>query len=234
MNPQILGTDIALSGARMLVFYPSGKESGSPEFEREAKAFKNFYSVPIGNMCLIPDNCDRDQRKRMVLSHLRKFVDSDIRAVVFFCHGWKTGFWMGWNLSNIKALATDLCMKSSDITVVLYSCSTGSGDLPVDMDYPGPGAEGGLADHLRDALEARGKRGRVVAHTTAGHTTSNPHAIRLESSGDPAVRGETVAYISPKSKYWKSWKDKLRNTTLRFLFLFISKTQLLDELKVKS
>jgi hypothetical protein len=222
-----------IKGEEILCYYPSGKCDGSPEFEREAKKFATFHLVPADNMCLIPDTADRDQRRRLVLSHLRRNKERGIKSVAFFCHGWKTGFWMGWNLGNIKELASDL-PNAQDMTVVLYSCSTGSGgDETVDMEYPGPGAEGGFADHLRDALEARGRKGRIVAHTTAGHTTSNPNAIRLESSGDPAVRGETLAYITKKSKFWKPWVAKLRETTLRFAFPYLTQLQLTDEIKAK-
>ena len=224
MTFSILGTEPKVAGHQMLVFYPHGNEQGSPEFEREAKKFSSLYLVPKDQIVSVPDMADRDFRRRAVISNIRKHKPGKINAVVFFCHGWTTGFWFGWNHFNVTELADHL---NTVCTVVLYSCLTGGGP-DVDLDEPGTGAEGGFADKLRDALEARGKTGSIVAHTTAGHTTWNPFAIRLISSGDPAKRGDTVAFVSKSSKMWQRWRDRLKMSTFRYYYPFLSHFELVE------
>lgn len=149
-------------------------------------------------------------RRKQVIDVIRANKDKYLSNFAFFCHGWRTGMQFGFDMGTAKLLANELAKASgySTVDVTLYSCSCGAGDNDGD---------GGFADALRDELCKAGARDcKVVAHTTAGHATSNPYVREFNGNGSPVGGTGGQWIVSPKSELWEKWRKALRTTNLRF------------------
>lgn len=207
-----------------------GNGDGSPEFMRQAAAWKKYHEkqrrvVKVIKLAI----ADRplDARYASVAAALKANANpvDCLEQVAFFCHGWSSGIQVVPG-NKIKKFAKAIEeYVGNEILLTLYCCTTGSDTDPKTSemkDTGKPGGDGGFADLLRDALCAEGITNcQVDAHTTAGHTTKNPYVRRFEghdlSTG--GVGGQWI--VSPNSKQWRKWKVTL-DTGLRFEFPFMS------------
>jgi hypothetical protein len=230
-----------------LIFYSSsnspGKHDATGAFEPEAKAF-----LAINKGRLIPNDCIESlkvTRRLRIWNALRDEIDidSDVDSISFFCHGWETGIQMGFSLSSIETLVSNLtvCCKP-DLRVNLYCCSTADGPDIGDENYPdddetgtdAPGTDGGFADKLRDALCRNGLVNcRVMAHRTAGHCCKNPAVVLFEGDGTTEGRdgykgGKWI--VDPKDDLWPAWRAALK-TDFRFRFPFMTMEEIEKELR---
>lgn len=195
------------------VFYPEAQkflahhEDKSQRVLVEVEAQKMTGIVPVAEK-----SAALKARRAQVKTALSALADSKAHAsnFAFFCHGWRTGMQFGFDLRSVGELAEHIHAASwnQDPNVYLYSCSCGSGDNDGD---------GGFADKLRDELCKLGSVNcLVVAHTTAGHATSNPYVRRFYGRGSHVggTGGEWI--VAPKSELWPVWRKRLTSTPLRF------------------
>jgi hypothetical protein len=218
-----------------LVFYSSvntkGKRDATGAFHPAALAFAKRHGIP--RQQVVPVACERmtkKERRETVLAIMGQYCGADLEAVAFFCHGWPTGFQMGFNRSNVAVLAKAIRNCSNELPVVpLYCCSTAENDEKDNyITEVGIGTDGGFADLLRDNLCRLGiSAGWVDAHKTAGHSTRNPFAVRFRMSDveDRLVGGVGGDWVvCPGSSVWSRWKEYLRDESspLRYDFPFLT------------
>lgn len=169
-------------------------------FRPEALEFARIHG---GVASSIDNRQSADRMRADVLATLE--AAGPVAAVAFFCHGWASGIQLGFRLPQVMELAeaiADVCPSGAPI-VPLYCCSTASG-----LRRSAPGGDGGFADRLRDALCVVGATGcRVIAHSTAGHTTRNPW-VRDFSGPEAAVGGSWL--VEPWGPEWRRWVRTLR------------------------
>jgi hypothetical protein len=209
-------------GLTTAVLYMHGTTPDYAEFKRESDKFCEYHHVPASNVFAVMAAQDNESRRSTTIDAIRKVRNCD--RLVYFGHGWKTGCQLGWNINN----CWELVQKFSEIwhngdgrldpcripiTVVLYACSTAEGKTDLDDSV---GTQGGFADRLRDCLRARGIRGEVIAHRTAGHTGWNPYLVRL------STEGPTHWFVKPFQPEWKKWIKRLK-TQFRFQVPFLEK-----------
>lgn len=197
-----------------------GKKDASGAFQPEARRFGNIHKAQVVH---INNHFSQQTMSDIVIYHICSF--KNLELVAFFCHGTNKKIQLGFNIANIDLLAKAITTSCEHyVTVVLYCCLTGSGS--------GVGGDNGFADKLRDSLCINGITNcRVVAHTTAGHTTKNPYVRFFDGMGSPV--GGTGGYypVPPHSKMWKTWINKLRNDeTFRYRMPIMSINEIYQEL----
>lgn len=178
------------------MFNSPGKKDASGAFLPEARLFAKLH----GGRLMLFDN--RKPEKARFTEVIDLLTGQRADCVAFFCHGFKSGLQVGANMRNVHVLAATL-RDCGVRTVPLYACDAAR-DLDGERDDDngeGPGGAGGFASALSAALP-----GVVVdAHTTAAHTTRNPHVRRFRGGGD----GEWL--VTPGSVLWRPWRDALRD-----------------------
>jgi len=204
----------------------------SGAFLPEAKAFAKRHA------CLPEEivRVDISKRRAMMREAVCSAIEShEPRTVVFFCHGWRTGIQLGFDLKTVDELAEAIHNVNAgvgcDPVIILFACSTGKGsEIDVDKDKEAPGGDGGFADELRDALCRAGNiDNRVIAHSTAGHTTMNPF-VRIFTGDFSPTGGHGGSWIvRPGSERWAKWRAKLK-TPFRFDFPTMSVGQIHEAL----
>ena len=93
--------------------------------------------------------------------------------------------------------------------VVLHAIDANLNGIAFTEHYSYEASE--FADELRDALCRAGAiENRVFGHTTAGHTTNNPHARFFDGSN--MAEGGTGGYwiARPGGPLWRKWAKYLR------------------------
>ena len=201
------------------VMHMEGVKPDEREFSAEARKFAKFHRVPDANMFAVFGAQSTESRLAATYSALKKIKGCS--RFVFFGHGWKSGFQLGWNLNNVWQLVEEFEKKAKDdpLAIVLYSCSTAEGASdPGDL----VGTQGGIADKIRDCMVSRGITGYVAAHRTAGHTTRNPYLVRISSEPDKCPQSATEWYMDPKSTLWKTWTSRLSRTVFRYQAPFLT------------
>lgn len=185
-------------------------------FLPEAVAFT--HAVP-GKHKLIRIDVSKGMAARMRQLFAELEACSGFSSVAFFCHGWADGIQVGVRRSNIPDLVRLLCkatktglVSNEVLHVPLYCCSTAAAtDAPEAASEAG--GDGGFADILRDSFCAHGRTWvRVYAHTTRGHTTTNPQVRVFEGKGSMvgSIGGDVlVRQPPPKSALWPLWRDAL-------------------------
>lgn len=208
-----------------LIFIPKKKSSGDgyAVFLSEAQRFAEIH----GGAPIVEIDANRMtgtipvKEKKQEVSRRRDQVLSAVFAhkptnVAMFCHGWRAGMQLGFDVGTADELAFAISESAhgTECAVALYSCSCGAGKLDskfsVNLNENG---DGGFADALRDALCKRGSTYCVVdAHATVGHTTANPYVRRFEGSGSPVggVGGNWI--VAPGSELWKKWCAVLKGS----------------------
>jgi hypothetical protein len=191
-------------------------------FIPEAKAFMRHHAVPESHLHLVDNSKPAAWMKAFVLDTLAKEVENGpIHGVAFFCHGFKAGIQFGMRVPDVGGL-TKIIAKNSvhDVRVSFYCCDAGrDDDKERTDDMEEFGGDNGFADRVRDHLCMEGKVHCVVdAHTTAAHTTKNPHVRRFEGMGSP-LGGIGGYYIVPRAKraLFARWSSALK-TNFRFSF----------------
>lgn len=234
-------------GRNIIVFAPEhnthGKKDATGAFIPEAEAFCEHHDVSEKNLILVDNQKSKPWMRKFVVDHILAGYEipadeHSLDAVAFFCHGWKTGIQFGFSTGkkDIDMLATAIADRAPEAEQVddepfspvipLYCCSTGrDADRQSEDDLEVFGGDGGFADLLRDSLCRAGAiYCRVLAHTTAGHTTRNPHVREFCGNGRP-LGGEGGNYIIPRKnpKHFKAWRKKLaEDETFRYEFPFLS------------
>lgn len=185
-----------------------GKRDATGAFQPEAKAWAAY--VGDAEVILFDNARPKARRKSETLGAIRGA--KNLSHLALFCHGWPSGIQTGIALRDLPefAEAVERASPSIDLRVTLYCCSTGAGGI---------GGDGGFADELRDALCRRGVTRCVVdAHTTPGHTTTNPHVRRFVGTGTEHGGAGGSWIVSPGSALWPRWRSLLRTTDLRLAF----------------
>lgn len=129
---------------------------------------------------------------------------SGLRAVAFFCHGYRSGLQCGATVRNVEAFSWALrAALAPGAPVILYAC-----DAARDLDNDraddlakGPAGDGGFASLLSRHL---GADHWVDAHVTTAHTTINPHVRRFRGGGAGAW------IVEPGSPEWAAWRARLK------------------------
>lgn len=197
-------------------------------FQPQARAFMKRYSLPASSLLLFDSSARLAARALEFEAFMRD--KSGLRTVAFFCHGWRDGIQAGFVSPGVKALADAIARcAAEDLRVVLYACDTARvGSITEDPTEPGPGAAGGFADLLQNAIEAAGvKRCWVYGHGTTGHTTNNPF-VRVFRPQNPAPGGDWL--YTPRGPLWGVWARALRTTDLWARFPFMTKDEIDAEL----
>lgn len=207
----------------MIAFAPryntKGRKDATGAFQPEARRFLEHHKQAPDRLYIIDNSAPKSAMRRQVLDVLTSYHGTCIECVAFFCHGYKTGMQFGFTKSDLDELASELALLGrEDLSVPLYACDTAR-DADKDRldDLEEFGGDGGFADELRDALCRAGVRYCCVdAHTTAGHTSRNPHVRRFEGMGSP-LGGTGGYYIVPRKnrKAWTAWR-KLLKTDFRY------------------
>ena len=212
-----------VDGARALVLAPAydtpGRKDSSGAFQPEARRFVALNKL-AATVALFDSNRALPDRRlecsRIISRH------TDVQVFALFCHGWKDGLQAGWRLPQAQQLADLLVLAGTRAaTVILYACDAArdADQDRKDDTQPGPGGEGGMADALAQAMQSRGWQGRLFAHSTPGHTTTNPWV----RTWGPGERGAWV--VEPGSDLWIAWKRALQGD-LRLRFPFFSRDDL--------
>lgn len=151
--------------------------------------------------------------------------------VAFFCHGWLDGIQAGFRRSSVSTFAEMMSASATGpMTVVLYCCSTGADEKKRSLTAAGTG-DNSFADRLRDELCKRGQtQARVVAHSTAAHTTRNPNVLFFEGMGSPIGGMGGIAPVVPGRPLWKPWCASLKNSDLRFRYPLMEVAEIHAEL----
>lgn len=220
---------------RPLIFIPlhnsKGKRDVTGAFLPEAIAFKLQHG---GVVYSVDNSLPMARRRAEVLRKIERERDF-FNTVAFFCHGWQDGIQLGFNRKNVRELARALfeygALNDNDMVVALYCCSTGEDPQDKPLEAVGTG-DNSFADKLRDALCEQGEINcRIVAHSTAGHTTQNPHVLYMDGMGSNLGGVGGYAPVGPKSKLWVKWKKALRTTDLRFRFPYMTVAEIHAELE---
>lgn len=178
------------------------------------------------------------RRRKSVLDFIETRSKEENRApntLVFACHGFTNRIELGIRSSHLDDFAKLLrklhvqygTPTETELTVVLYCCSTGSG--------PGDGGDGGFADRFRDALCVNGFTNcRVVGSETAGHTTQNSRKRIFDGMGSPVGGTGGIWIVQPGTPLFAKWRKALTATKtklpvakdFRFEFPFMSIAQI--------
>lgn len=199
-------------------FNTPNRKDASGAFQPEARAFVASQQL-AATIALFDSNRALADRRYECARIIARQTDLDVIAL--FCHGWRDGVQAGWRIPNAGHLADLLVLASRPTsTVILYACDAAR-DQDADRKddtQPGPGGTGGFADVLDERMRARGWQGRLFAHSTPGHTTTNPY-VRCWAPGE---RGQWV--IEPSSADWRPWRAALQGD-LRFRFPFLTRDE---------
>ena len=205
------------------------------EFKREAKA---WFKAQMDGWEYVPTGSGlADVTDGRVRAEIRKMT-AGLDVLAIFDHGTPKGLpRMRENLGNVKGLAATIAGVTDKITIILYACSCGRGwwgrfgfrwmnMINKHNMYTSPDAyspRDGYAIALCCELAKLGVEAEAWAHLTKGHTTQNPHIVRIHK---PAFIGEAdsetrTVYRERMSVLgtpeWEHWKRDLKGP-LRFTF----------------
>lgn len=227
-----------LTPDNVVIFRPQhnshGKKDVTGAFKPEAEKFAKFHSLPRSSIFVIDNHQPKHKRVDDVLEILEK---EHPLVTVFFCHGYVNGLQLGPYSPNCRkgrqkqwktrwdAFTKGLSFNYSynDPNIILYACSTGD-DPDGDPDSAPGSGDDSFADRLRDDLcEAGTIYCRIVAHTTAAHTTKNKW-VKLFDGGGSRLGGVGAPLVVPVP-YLKYFR-RLLNTNFRFRFPFLTQQQI--------
>lgn len=207
------------SGPKLAIavtFNRPGKKDGD-EFGREAESLEKRHGFHLVKL-------NEDNYRKM-----RDAVFESVRVhrpkqLAIFCHGLRRSLQvLKW--SDLEEFCGLFAANRPPgrVRICLYACSAGG-----PQDGPDHG-DGSIADAMRDLLWGHRVESIVYAHTTAGHTTRNPH-VRVFRS--PAGMGG-FDLVSKRSALWRRWVSLLahRRSALRLDFPWIEPEELLVRLQ---
>lgn len=206
-------------------------------FHPEAGRFLKMFGRSSLDDLLFFDNLKgyAGRRKSVTTQLTARVTDVGLKyhTLAFFCHGWASGIQAGFLNGQVNELAK-LIEDSvvADAVIVLYCCSTGTDVADSPKQAAGTG-DNSFADRLRDALCRTGNtKCRVVAHSTAAHTTQNPNARFFDGNGSNAGGVGGYPVVGPKTSIWRPWVTRLRTTDLRFRFPYMTIEEIHAELQL--
>lgn len=225
-----------LAKQHALIFMPGYNAHGKrdvtgafrPEAQKAARLFKKASIIEFDNRQSFVT------RRQRVLTMMRYEANGagPFDVVMFFCHGWATGMQAGFNLRTVRKLAEAIRFAAprENVRVPLYCCSTGDDIDDTPEEAIGTG-EHSFADRLRDSLcELGAVHCSVMGHTTAGHTTKNPHALRFGGAGSRFGGIGGFRLVTPGSRLWPKWRRALQNDDFRYRFPHMSAACVHEEL----
>lgn len=232
-----------LSRPEVLIVRPShnshGKHDVTGAFDPEAKAFAALHGISPYQIAVIDNRNPRMTRAEEFNDLLAKHKP---RVVALFCHGYMHGTQLTANSpghrdgDSWRPLWEEMVSLLSfhpNPVVILYACSTGD-DPDGDPDTAPGSGDGSFADLLRDRLcEAGARHNRVVAHTTAAHTTMNPFVKFFDGGGSPIGGTGAPLLAAHRGKYFPALRRLLR-TDWRFKFPFKSLSTVHEDLVAES
>ncbi|MHC4621669.1 MAG: hypothetical protein ACYTEQ_28335 [Planctomycetota bacterium] len=210
------------------------------EFVREMETAFSYYDDDDGDLVSYKIPKKPDSEKRWDIFNALRATGSDefgkLDNLLLFCHGWTTGISLGFrsrrrwrNTQEVPALAkaiADVC--NPEINIGIFGCLTGRGAFwwnPAKRNYKT------LQDNLKN-LEDRlekivtyregfamllcselwklGVKAQITAHLTAGHTTRNPHKVRVSIS-EGKVWKQRIVW--PGEECWRTWVKVLNQET---------------------
>lgn len=216
---------------KALVIRPRYNEEGKKDvthaFEPESERFIEVNKLDATRL-VFDNKKPLPNRAEYILSSLKaanKVQRFDV--IAFFCHGWRDGIQAGFGTKgakmqkNLEDLISVLRLNE-DQHIALYCCSTGASDPNISKETASGSGDNSFADKLRDKLcQYSAVECRVVAHTTAAHTTMNPNVIFFDGMGSSIGGAGGYFPVPPNHELWKKWRLALR-TDFRFKFPFMS------------
>jgi len=203
-------------------------------FLPEALSFSEIWGSP--KPVKIDISLTAQEQRAQVLQGIKdaSWAQGTLRMVAFFCHGWKAGIQLGFNLDTAQDLAKQIaCYSTRNVVIPIYACSAARDNDPGiadDIDPDTVGGDGGFADILRDALCWEDKvHCRIMAHVTSGHTTRNPWVRYFEGTGNPYGGSGGAWVIRPKGPLWARWIKWLAYKDNRLKFPFETANTLRQE-----
>lgn len=234
-----------LDASRLLCIAPqhnTTKPDATGAFQPEARAMLRYYGGSASSVVLI-DNRAEDKAQRNAVRAALAARRGSLRGLAVFCHGFASGIQFKFRLPQIDSLAQSIVAAAeSDIAnlrIALYACDTAKDVDPSTDDVQAFGGDGGFADKLRDAICAASGgawQGWIDAHTTAGHTTRNPHIRRFDGQGTAAPK-TGGSYIVPAKKgepTWVRWREAIIDTSFRYEAPFLSTAEIHQYLAASS
>lgn len=227
--------------AKMLVIYNGTNKRlrrDGDEFKREAKAWAEAQETrpldPNATVNPLPPQLV-DVRDGRIRAEIRQMTNGlDVLAI--FDHGTPKGLpRLRESYRNVKGLAKTIANVTNKITIILYACSCGRGwwwrkwwnkkDGSISRLYHDP--RDGYAMALAAELDALGVDATIYAHLTAGHTTRNPHLVKVHKVGGQGLPVRT-RMAKPGTPNWRHWVADLK-TDYRFTFWYdILRATLID------
>jgi len=220
-----------------------GRNDMEGAFRPEAEAFCDYHNIPRSRIFSFDNSMAYRGRSEEVLALLE---EEEPRIVIGFMHGWTHGIQCGIRCNMhpkfgrhdkpIWEKFESLLARHHNPHIVLYACSTGN-DPDDDPDTAPGSGEDSFADVLRDDLAWMGSVWcRVVAHTTAGHTTHNPWLKFFDGKGSPYGGIGAELLFPPRdrrgrfTKEWRYLKEQL-HTDFRFRFPFMRTVEIHEHIK---
>jgi len=221
----------------MLCFAPmhnTKNRRDANEFQRQAAYFLDYHNQDMGMLVLVDNKQSKSRMRKTVYDAIEEYCGGQICSVHFFCHGYRKGIQFGFTTRNLELLARKIWAATSSAPIVtFYSCDVGrDADRNRQDDLQTIGGDGGFCDEFRDELCRVGAVNcRVDGHTTAGHTTRNPHVRRFNGAGS-MTGGLGGFYLVSRGKkdLWKIWRQELTGD-YRFEYPFQTENEIIDYLK---
>ena len=210
------------SATRIISFAPAVNSPGKKDVSGAFLPERSEFSAAMRRLGAQTEELDFDNRRSLQrrAAEIRAALapGSGYDVVTFFCHGWLDGIQAGFKRKNAAVLAQSIAAAASGaVTVVLYCCSTGEDPKGRPLTAAGTG-DNSFADRLRDELCALGQTDcRVVAHSTAAHTTRNPYVLFFDGLGSRHGGSGGLAPVLPGRELWPRWRAELRSD-FRFRF----------------
>lgn len=193
---------------KALVIHPAHNSAGRHDvtgaFAPGARTFCRIYGL-AGPTSF--DNTLADSARERGFIRALDSAPHPLELLAYFGHGINNGLSSAGfsGRRDTQELATAIRnVAATNMTIMLYACSAAN-------NFAGPLAEG------------VGGGCRVYAHTTAGHTYSNPYV---------KVFPENRWVIAPEDSLWRNWTLKLRQTRLWAVFPFLTHEQLREVLRM--
>jgi hypothetical protein len=215
MNIQV-GFTLCFTGDRN----QANKVDFTGAFLPEIRAFMSRHGIDAKkNHLMVALDSNEARRRKSVIDFIAKRCSEERKApntLVFACHGFTNRIELGFRSSHLNDFAKmlrDLHVQygnpnESQLTVILYCCSTGSG--------PGEGGDNGFADRFRDALCINGfVHCRVIGSESAGHTTMNSRKRIFEGMGSPVGGTGGVWIVQPGTPLFSKWRKALTATNTK-------------------
>jgi hypothetical protein len=206
-----------------------GKVDGD-EFGRQATRCGNAWDGALRIGWRDSDNHKRPAvRRKAILDEIKRAAllageNKAHWAFGFFCHGWPTGLSLGFKLAHVPELAdaiAEAVPEGAELSIGLFACSTGRSrflwrpEARNKADYYKPmmdvGKRDGFAMLLCAELAKRGRYARITAHLTSGHTTRNPHKVRIQPVGQPIEIKRERMVDDGDGPVWGHWRRQLRD-----------------------